>query len=234
MSSMSIKIFCECGGKFKIALDQFGRRVKCPSCGQMLMAFLPGADDGDPEGMPESEPGNALVVEEKELDKSAEIRPAAAAPAKVPEKGSSNLPVWGGIGALVVAAGIGYLLIAGNPFRDKAAPDNEESDGPIAAPGPSASSNKSAGAVDVVDSGHIAGWAWDPSQPDTPIHVDVYDNDSLLLTLPADQFRQGKHRFRYSIPGKMRDGKEHVIRVKISGTKIELKNSPIIVMLEPK
>jgi hypothetical protein len=92
-----------------------------------------------------------------------------------------------------------------------------------------------------VDSRHITGWAWDPAQPDTPVRVDIYDNGSLLITLPADQFRQdlakfgnGKHRFLYSIPPKMRDGKEHLIAAKISGTKIELKNSPKSVTLQPK
>jgi hypothetical protein len=214
---MSIKILCDCGGKFKINADMFGKRVQCPSCGQALIAFAPG-DQGDTVGGAE--------------------KPAVhtSTPEIPPEKARKAL-VFGGIGTVALAAiGIAcYLLIAGNPFGREKGPDAEK-------PGPiGARSKRSTGFLEVVNSRQIVGWAWDPEQPDTPIQVDVYDNDRLLVTVPADQFRKdlakfgnGKHRFLYTIPNKMRDDKEHVIRAKISGTKIELRNSPKTVTLTAK
>jgi hypothetical protein len=226
---MSIKIICECGGKFKINMDQMGKRVKCPSCGQMLMAFQP----GDLEGIPESEPAHAM--EGKEID-SAEMPPVAPSTAKAPGKNSRKTLVWGGVGALVVATGIGCYLLIVNPFGREAAPDSKNT------VGPSPPSARSTGFLGFVNFAQVAGWAWDPAQPDTPIGVDIYDNDSLLITVPADKFRNdlakfagnGKHGFHYAIPPEIRDGKEHVIRAKITGTQIELKNSPKKVTLKPK
>jgi hypothetical protein len=64
--------------------------------------------------------------------------------------------------------------------------------------------------------------------------VDIYDGVLLLATLTARQFRQdliahtgdGFHGFRYVVPDALRDGKTHSIRVKVSGTEIDLINTP--------
>ena len=37
----------------------------------------------------------------------------------------------------------------------------------------------------------VTGWAWDSSRPDVSIDVDIYDGDTLLAVVPADQFRAG-------------------------------------------
>src|SRR6266498_5014790 len=81
----------------------------------------------------------------------------------------------------------------------------------------------------------ISGWAWDSTRPDTPIHVDIYDGGTLLATVTADTFRQdllnvrignGQHGFVYTPPASLKDGRTHVIRVRISGTDVDLKNTP--------
>jgi hypothetical protein len=36
----------------------------------------------------------------------------------------------------------------------------------------------------------IGGWAWNSSQPNSPVNVDIYDGSNLLVTVPANQFRQ--------------------------------------------
>jgi D-alanine transfer protein len=88
---------------------------------------------------------------------------------------------------------------------------------------------------EVTNGVQISGWAWDTTRPDTPIKVDIYDGDQLLASVLADRLRQdlknggkgdGKHGFRYRVPESLKDGKTHVIRIKISGTSIELKGTP--------
>jgi SAM-dependent methyltransferase len=90
------------------------------------------------------------------------------------------------------------------------------------------------GYLDWIDGEQIAGWAWDEAHPGSPVKLDVYDGDRFLATVLADAFRQdlldagkgnGKHGFSYTIPYSLRDGKVHAIRVKDSGTGIELLRS---------
>jgi len=81
----------------------------------------------------------------------------------------------------------------------------------------------------------ISGWAWDPAQPDTPIRVEIFAEDKLLDSLLADEHREdlvkdgkgnGNHSFEYTFPAYLRDGKAHLIRVRIADVNIELANSP--------
>ena len=87
-----------------------------------------------------------------------------------------------------------------------------------------------------------AGWAWDPSRPDAPISVDIYDGDQLVQTVLADKFSEplvkngignGKHGFVFIYPPEMHDGKEHMIRVRISGSNIDLRQTPRTVVISP-
>jgi hypothetical protein len=98
------------------------------------------------------------------------------------------------------------------------------------------------GTLDSADDRQIAGWAWDRNQPNSPIAVDIYDGDALLLKVTAGQFRQdlreagignGKHAFSLPTPPRLRDGRVHVIRAKTSGTNRELSESPKEITLSP-
>jgi hypothetical protein len=98
------------------------------------------------------------------------------------------------------------------------------------------------GTLDSADDRQIAGWAWDWNQPNSPIAVDIYDGDALLLKVTAGQFRQdlreagignGKHAFSLPTPPRLRDGRVHVIRAKTSGTNRELSESPKEITLSP-
>jgi membrane protein involved in D-alanine export len=84
----------------------------------------------------------------------------------------------------------------------------------------------------------IVGWAWDSQRPDVPIDLDIYDNDVLLATVPAEEFRSGlrangkgngKHGFTYPIPAKLKDGRTHSLRVRISRTNIDLMGTPQLI-----
>jgi hypothetical protein len=92
-----------------------------------------------------------------------------------------------------------------------------------------------AGVLELADGEVIVGWAWDPKKPDTPVKVDIYDGDTKLATVTANDFRKdladaqignGKHGFSYPTPARLKNGKAHAIHVKVSGTKKEVDGSP--------
>jgi hypothetical protein len=95
------------------------------------------------------------------------------------------------------------------------------------------------GAVDMVDSTTVAGWACKTDQTSRCIEVDIFDGDKFLATVPADRFRpdladlgDGNHGFDYRIPFRIRDGWPHTIRVTFAGTDIDLGGSPKVVSIK--
>jgi hypothetical protein len=95
---------------------------------------------------------------------------------------------------------------------------------------------------DIADCNSIVGWAWDANQPNTPISVDIYNNNVLLTTVVADVFRQGLldagkgngvHGFVFTVPPALKDGQPHSIRVKFAGTNIDLFNTPRSITCSP-
>ena len=99
-----------------------------------------------------------------------------------------------------------------------------------------------AGAASLYEGNHeqanctsIIGWAWNKRQPNKPVKVDIYDAQTLLGTVTADHFRQdllkagkgnGRHAFVYFLTPAMQARRSHSIRVMISRTGIDLKNTP--------
>jgi hypothetical protein len=107
---------------------------------------------------------------------------------------------------------------------------------PTTPEGPAPEEGTFEGSLDKVSAEEIGGWAWDSSQPDVPIKVDIFDGNKKLETVVADIFRgdlvkekkgNGKHGFSYAPPDSLKDGKSHTIRAKVSGTNQELSSSPM-------
>jgi hypothetical protein len=91
------------------------------------------------------------------------------------------------------------------------------------------------GTLDRANCERIEGWAWDPGQPETRLAVDIYDGETLVATVIADQFRRdllknkkgdGEHSFVFDIPASIKDAKVHEIHAKIAGTRRDLNRSP--------
>jgi hypothetical protein len=91
------------------------------------------------------------------------------------------------------------------------------------------------GYLDIANCDGIHGWVWDQNQPNTPLSVEIYDGNTLLVTMKADELREnlvsagkgnGMHAYTYVLPPALKDDKPHSIRVKIAGTNFELGNSP--------
>ena len=128
---------------------------------------------------------------------------------------------------ILTAFVVGMLLLAScsshpEPTTEKASP----------AANPSANYE---GFLEITDNRGISGWAWDKSQPDSPLQVTIFDGNKVLITLPADKFRKdladnqrgnGKHGFETWLLSELKDGSAHQIRVKIANTDFELSNSP--------
>src|SRR5437762_12948070 len=126
------------------------------------------------------------------------------------------------IGALVVVAALPLLVVVGCKQNAKTTS--------TAAPIASLEGN-----LDLATTTEIAGWAWDSKQPETILSIDIYDGDTKIATVQADQFREdlqkakkgnGKHSFSLPTPASLKDGKSHKIRAKVSGTNQELNDSP--------
>ncbi|HXG91574.1 MAG TPA: hypothetical protein VNN73_04300 [Blastocatellia bacterium] len=98
------------------------------------------------------------------------------------------------------------------------------------------------GTHDLADCNMIAGWAWDANQPNTPISVDIFDGNTLIATVLANQFRQdlldagkgnGAHGFVFPTPDSLKDGATHSIRVRIAGSSIDLTGTPKTINCSP-
>jgi hypothetical protein len=81
----------------------------------------------------------------------------------------------------------------------------------------------------------ILGCAWDRNRPSDTVKIEILDNDSLIATVTADQFRQdlfdsrlgnGKHAFTFVVTPELKDGRLHVISLRVAGTQIYLQNTP--------
>jgi hypothetical protein len=91
------------------------------------------------------------------------------------------------------------------------------------------------GYFDSINCQTLKGWAWDSSQPNTPISVDIYDGTQKIAAVRANQFRQdllnagignGQHGFTYNVPASLRNGFTHSVSIKYSGLDEKLNNSP--------
>ena len=98
------------------------------------------------------------------------------------------------------------------------------------------------GVLGNADCERIQGWAWDVMRPDTAVAVDIYDGGRKLATVNADRFRQdmldggygnGFHGFVWDIPAGVKDGTEHAIRARFSGTSLYLKGAPKVIDCPP-
>jgi hypothetical protein len=95
---------------------------------------------------------------------------------------------------------------------------------------------------DIADCHSIVGWAWDSTQPNTAINVDIYVDNVFFTTLLANEFRQdlfnngkgnGEHGFSMLTPAQFKDGQSHEIRVRIGGSNIDLGNTPKTITCSP-
>jgi hypothetical protein len=87
---------------------------------------------------------------------------------------------------------------------------------------------------EIADCKQIAGWVLDKNRPERSVMVEVADGDRVVTSVSADIPRPdllkagvgtGKYGFAIPLPRSLRDGKPHVIRVRVAGTNIELQHT---------
>ncbi len=125
----------------------------------------------------------------------------------------------------------------GGPVADSpgAAPVAEQVSAGRAERTVAAPSAPAVGNVDRVGYDEIAGWVWDPDNPDEPVDIEILDGDSVVLKLSADRFRPdlaeaglGNGRHGFSIPqlGGIFSLSRHLVRVRRAVDGWDLPGSP--------
>jgi len=92
------------------------------------------------------------------------------------------------------------------------------------------------GFFDDADCKTVWGWVWNQNQQPNAIEsVEILSDGVPIATVPAGQPRwsvaqvtrdSGNHGFVYPIPNTLKNGKPHVIRIRVANTNFELQNSP--------
>jgi hypothetical protein len=129
----------------------------------------------------------------------------------------------------IVIGTLGLTIIAA-ACTAQTAPASESSSASASEPSPSTGYE---GYLEKMSCDMVRGWAWNASQPDKALTIELYDGDRLLKTVVADQYRRdladahkgnGKHLFLESpAPTEIRDGKSHVIRAVVKGASYTLR-----------
>ena len=97
---------------------------------------------------------------------------------------------------------------------------------PVTPVAPSASLMSPAGYVDISDCGRQYGWARDAAVANKTVNVQIYWDNTLVSTLPADQYRNdlaaafgdnGKHGFSYNTPLSLQSAGTHQVKLQIEG-----------------
>ena len=93
-------------------------------------------------------------------------------------------------------------------------------------------------AVDLCDCEAVTGVVWDRAQPDAPAQVDIYVDFAWVARVSANDFRadlrhrgmgDGRHAFSYAFGKEVRNGGEHTIEVRRTGTDAFLRGTPTVI-----
>jgi membrane protein involved in D-alanine export len=93
--------------------------------------------------------------------------------------------------------------------------------------------------IERADCAVISGWAWNKFDLDAQVNVELWKDDECVLSVPANQFRadlvdagygNGRHGFRIPTPEVFKDGRSHLMHLRISGEKGDLADTTRIIV----
>lgn len=132
---------------------------------------------------------------------------------------------------------------AGDGNSDRSQPSASSVGSPPSTPSKPAGAYE--GFLETVSCDSLSGWAWDMSQPESPLMIDLYDGDRLVATTSAELFRQdllearkgnGRHQFIQPTPSEIKNGQPHSLRALVKGTSFtlpRLEGAPSSIACEP-
>ena len=91
------------------------------------------------------------------------------------------------------------------------------------------------GCVDVISHEQIAGWVWNPLDPDESLFVEIFDGDNLLVRIQADAYRgdlksagigTGRYGFNLPNPSVLLPHARHRVAVRRATDGVDLPGSP--------
>src|SRR5262249_24783730 len=86
------------------------------------------------------------------------------------------------------------------------------------------------GSQDPASCNTISGYAWDTSDDNNIVNVAIYVDGAFFVVVPAQQVSagigNGYHGFAFTVPASLKNGQQHSILVRFSGTNTGLTNSP--------
>ena len=104
------------------------------------------------------------------------------------------------------------------------------------------------GVIDAIEAGRIYGWAWDRSDPDRRVLIDVYHAGQLVETVCADRFRDdlvglnrlagldgdgdGRHAFAWDLPAELRNAHPAGFHLCFHATSVALPRSARVAQAE--
>jgi hypothetical protein len=93
------------------------------------------------------------------------------------------------------------------------------------------------GNLDVADCNFISGFAWDANDGEGTIVVAIYVDGNFLVVVPAQEAYPGVgggyHGFKFAVPSSLKNGQQHSVQVRFSGTTTDLSNSPKTITCSP-
>jgi GT2 family glycosyltransferase/glycosyltransferase involved in cell wall biosynthesis len=91
--------------------------------------------------------------------------------------------------------------------------------------------------IDSADWTGIAGWIWDPRQPEARIAVELFDGDTALATISAGEYRHdleqagigdGRHGFSVAFGEALLPHARHVLHLRPVGSAVDLPSFPLV------